>query len=600
MNAMSKTKTAKSEKAGGKALKRVIVGLGTCGMAAGAKEVYAAFQSALSKVNSDASLGKTGCIGLCYREVIVDIYDASGKRSYANVTPDMVPRIVQEDLAEGQPIEEWLLDEDEFLSGQRRIVLRNCGIIDPESIQDYIERDGYRALRKALKELTPGDVISMVKESGLRGRGGAGFPTGLKWEFTANAPGDKKYMICNADEGDPGAFMDRSVLEGDPHAVIEGMAIAGYAIGADEGIIYCRAEYPLAIERLTIAIEQARESGFLGRRIFGSDFSFDVRIKEGAGAFVCGEETALIASIEGRRGMPRVRPPFPATSGLWGKPTCINNVETLANISWIILNGPEAYAEMGTEKSKGTKVFALTGKVKRSGLVEVPMGTTLREIIFKIGGGIKDGGEFKAVQIGGPTGGCLPEELLDTPVDYDSLTGSGATMGSGGMVVADRSTCMVDLAKFFMSFAQRESCGKCVPCRIGTKRMLETLTRITEGEGSEGDLELLEGLARDVKASSLCALGGTAPNPVLSTLRYFKDEYREHVVELHCRATTCAKLTVFAIDEKLCTGCGICKRSCPTGAISGKKKEPYAINQALCTRCGACARVCPFGAVIRS
>lgn len=575
------------------------VGLGTCGMAAGAREVYTAFQSQLTRSRAEASLGQAGCIGLCYRETVVDVYEGSTKRSYGNVTPDMVPRIVQEDLVDGEPVEEWLVAEDDFLRGQKRIVLRNCGVIDPERIDDYLERKGYQALQKVLTEPSPVEVISLIKESGVREREGEGFPVGLKWEHAANAPGEKKYIICSAGEGDPGSFINRGIIEGDPHEIIEGMAIAAYAIGADEGIIYCPVEYPLTIRRLRSALDQAHERGFLGQGILGTRFSFDAHVWEGAGAFVCREETALIASIEGRRPMPDVRSPLSATSGLWGKPTYVSNAETFANIAWIILNGARAYAEMGTEASKGTKVFALTGKVVRSGLVEVAMGTTLKKIVFEIGGGIRESGQFKAVLVGGATGGFLPEHLLDTPVDYDALAGSGATIGPGGIVVADESICMVDLAKFFVSFALKESRGERTPCPNGTGRMLEILTRITEGGGEEKDLETLEGLAKEVKASSLSALGQAFQNPVLSTLRYFRDDYREHVVSKHCLAATCPKLTLFVIDEKVCTGCGVCKRACPSGAISGKKREPYSIDRVSCTRCGMCESACELDAILK-
>lgn len=583
---------------------KIIVGLGSCGLAAGAADVLSAFEAELEKNGVSAELGKTGCFGLCYREVLVDVVENGHRLSYGNVTPAMVPRIVKEHLAEGKPIEEWiaLVDgdkgvEEAFLKDQKRIVLKKCGVIDPESIDDAIAHQGYAAIAKVLKEHTPDEVVEIIKVSGLRGRGGAGFTTGLKWELTRKVPGEKKFIICNADEGDPGAFMDRSVLESDPHAVLEGMLIAGYAIGADQGYIYCRAEYPLAVKRLTLGIEQAKERGFIGKNILETDYSFDIQIKEGAGAFVCGEETALMASIEGNRGMPRMRPPYPATSGLWAKPTCINNVETLANIPWIILNGGKAYAAIGTERSKGNKVFALTGKVARSGLAEVPMGMTLREVIFDVGGGIKDNGEFKAVQIGGPTGGCLPAEMLDTPVDYDSLTLTGATMGSGGMVVLDQSTCMVDLAKFFMTFAQNESCGKCVPCRIGTKRILEILEKITQGIATGDQLNLLEQLAADVKVTSLCGLGQTAPNPVLTTIRYFKDEYLAHINEERCPAKVCVDLIDVIIDQELCRQCAICIRHCPVQAISGARKEYTEINQTICTGCRICISVCPWDAI---
>ncbi|MDP1808013.1 MAG: NADH-quinone oxidoreductase subunit NuoF [Actinomycetota bacterium] len=582
---------------------RIIVGLGSCGLAAGAKDVLAAIEAELAAKGVEAAVEQTGCIGLCYREVLVDVVTEAGKVTYGDVTPKAVTRIIQEHLIEGKPVEEMIVLSEErgseaaFLAKQYRIVLRNCGLIDPENIDDYIAAGGYQSIEKVLKTMTPEAVIGEVKTSGLRGRGGAGFPTGLKWELTNKAAGDRKYIICNADEGDPGAFMDRGVLESDPHSVLEGMLIAGYAIGADESYIYCRAEYPLAIKRLNIAIKAAKERGYLGANIMGSGFNFNIKIKEGAGAFVCGEETALMASIEGQRGMPRLKPPFPATSGLWAKPTCINNVETFANISWILKNGGATYAAMGTEGSKGTKVFALTGKISRSGLAEVPMGMSLKEVIFEVGGGIKGDGEFKGVQIGGPTGGCLPAEVINTEVDYDSLTKIGATMGSGGMVVLDQSDCMVDLARFFLAFAQNESCGKCVPCRVGTKRMLEILERITKGEATEDELVTLKALAQDIKSASLCGLGQTAPNPVLSTLRYFQDEYLAHIRDGHCAAGVCAALTKVEISQKFCRQCAVCIRHCPSQAISGARHETTVIDQTKCTQCRICVATCPWDAI---
>ncbi len=587
---------------------QVIIGLGTCGIAAGAWDVWAAFEKELKKRKVKAELKQTGCIGLCYREVLVDVVTPRGKITYGNVTAAMVSRIVNSHLIADKPIEDWIVlgdgyetSDTDFLARQYRIVLRNCGQIDPEVIEEYLATGGYKALEKVIREVPPEEVISIIKQSGLRGRGGAGFPTGRKWEFTRRAQGDKKYIVCNADEGDPGAFMDRSVLEGDPHSVLEGMLIAAYAIGADEGYIYVRAEYPLAVKRLKIAIDQARRKGFLGKNILGTSFNFDIKIKEGAGAFVCGESTALILSIEGKRGMPKSLPrPHTTEKGLWDKPTLLNNVETFANIAWIILNGAEKYSAIGTERSKGTKVFALTGKVKRSGLVEVPMGITLREIIFDIGGGIKNDGEFKAVQIGGPSGGCLSAELLDTPVDYESITQTGAIMGSGGMVVADEHACMVDLARFFLAFTQNESCGKCVPCRLGTKRMLEMLIRITRGRTRDDDLELLETLARDTKVASLCGLGQTAPNPVLTTLKYFGEEYGAHIRERRCYAGVCTELVAYVIKDNLCKGCGVCAKHCPVDAIAGARKEVHHIDESKCVKCGLCMENCPFDAVYRA
>jgi NADH-quinone oxidoreductase subunit F len=584
---------------------KIRVGLASCGIAAGGQEVYDKISSYISENNINARVEKTGCIGMCYKEVLVEIEDEQfGKTMYGEVTPADVDKILHAHLIDKNPEKEKIIFSDELggeegaiLKYQTRIVLRNCGRINPESIDEYIERDGYKALKDVLQGSKPEDVIEEVKNSGLRGRGGAGFPTGLKWQFTRAAKGEEKYIICNADEGDPGAFMDRSVLEGDPHAVLEGMLIAAYAIGAKEGYIYCRAEYPLALKRLRCAIRQAEEYGFIGDNILDSNFSFHINIYEGAGAFVCGEETALIASIEGKRGMPRLRPPFPATSGLWGKPTNINNVETYANVAWIIRNGGSKFSQYGTEKSKGTKVFALTGKIKHGGLIEVPMGMSLRDVIFKIGGGIIEDKKVKAVQLGGPSGGCIPEGLFDTPVDYDSLTATGAIMGSGGMVVMDETTCMVDMAKFFLEFTQNESCGKCTFCRIGTKRMLEILERITEGQGRKEDLPLLENLAREVSAASLCGLGQTAPNPVLTTLKYFKDEYIAHIEDKKCPAMSCRALIKYVINPEKCTGCTLCIRACPADAITGERKAPHTINQELCTKCGSCMEVCRFDAI---
>ncbi len=591
--------------------KRVLICTGTGCVLSGSLEVSKAFESELkkAKLEGQVSLTLSGCHGFCSQGPIVVIYPEGV--FYPLVQPEQVPRIVKEHLKKGEIVEEFLFTDPvtgkkiptyrdiSFYKKQTRLVLRNCGVIDPENIDEYIERDGYSALKQVLS-VSPEEVIEEVKKSGLRGRGGAGFPTGLKWELTREASGEVKYVICNGDEGDPGAFMDRSILEGDPHAVIEGMAIGAYAIGASEGYIYVRAEYPLAVKRLKVAINQAREKGFLGENIFDSSFSFDIKIKEGAGAFVCGESTALMFSIEGKRGMPRVTPPRSTEAGLWGKPTCLNNVETFANVPIILNKGADWFASIGTENSKGTKIFAVTGKVKNSGLVEVPMGTTLREVIFDICGGIKDNGEFKAVQIGGPSGGCLPEEFLDTPIDYESLNATGAIMGSGGMVIMDKSTCMVDLARFFINFTQNESCGKCVPCRLGTRRMLEMLTRLTKGKTRDDDLELLETLARDVKAASLCGLGQTAPNPVLTTLKYFSEEYEVHLKERRCFAGVCKELVVYAIKENLCKGCRVCAKHCPVGAISGAKKEVHRIDESKCVKCGLCMTHCPFDAVYKA
>ena len=525
---------------------------------------------------------------------------------YVGVTPDDVPYLVEEHFLKGRVVNKFqmpttkVVDEELGAPTQKevRIVLRNCGKIDPENIEDYIAEDGYQALAKVLTEMKPEEVIDTVLKSGLRGRGGAGFPTGKKWQFTRQAPGDIKYVVCNADEGDPGAFMNRRVLEGDPHSVIEGMAIAAYAIGAHQGYIYCRAEYPVAVSTLNIAIQQARNLGLLGKDILGSGFDFDLEVRMGAGAFVCGEETALIASIEGRRGEPRPRPPFPAVQGLWNKPTNVNNVETYSVVPQIILKGAEWYASYGTEKSKGTKTFALAGDLNHTGLIEVPFGITLREIIYDVGGGIKDGKAFKAVQIGGPMGGCVPAEYLDLPLDYESLAQAGTIMGSGGMIVLDEDTCMVDVARYFMDFTQEESCGKCTPCRVGTRRILEILTRICEGKGRDGDIELLEDLCQEIRTNSLCGLGQGAPNPVVSTLRYFRHEYEAHIYEKRCPAKVCRALIRYEISPEACTGCTVCARNCPVNAISGERRQTHVIDPDICIRCGICMQVCNFNAVV--
>jgi len=582
---------------------------GTACQASGSKRVKKALEEELKKrgLDKEIVIVETGCNGFCAQGPVMVVQPEG--IFYQKLTPEDIPLLVEEHFLKGRPVKRLFykkpapaetipyLKEISFFSEQMLIVLKNRGLIDPENIDEYIARDGYMAAAKALLEMAPEEIIDEIKRSGLRGRGGAGFPTGRKWEFARSAPGDIKYIICNADEGDPGAFMDRSVLEGDPHSVLEGMIIAAKAIGANKGFIYCRAEYPLALKRVDIAISQAREYGLLGEDILESGFDFDIEIYQGAGAFVCGEETALIMSIEGKRGNPRPRPPYPAQKGLWGSPTVINNVETLANVPKIILNGGDWFASIGTEKSKGTKVFALTGDVNNIGLVEVPMGTSLRTIIFDIGGGIPKKRKFKAVQLGGPSGGCIPEKYLDTPVDYESITELGAIMGSGGMIVMDDRTCMVDMARFFLRFIQEESCGKCTPCREGTRRMLEILDRITEGKGEPGDIELLEKLSYMIKDTALCGLGQTGPNPVLSTLRHFREEYEAHIYEKRCPARVCKALIRFEVNEEICKRCGICYKKCPAGAIEWEKKQPARINKEKCIRCMTCIINCPADAI---
>ena len=591
-------------------MKRVIVGMGTCGLSAGAQQFYDRLHELLSAEPGLFTLSGTGCIGMCYREPLVEVRDNGDRIIYGGVTPELAEEIITSHVKGGTVLDDHVIyriasdgtrsgTEKGFQKLQQRIVLRNCGTIDPESIEECEASGGYRALSSALLDMTPERIIQEIKDSGLRGRGGAGFPTGLKWSFAASYKADQKYVVCNADEGDPGAFMDRSVLEGDPHSVLEGMIICAKAIGSSSGYIYCRAEYPLAIRRLNLAIEAARGKGYLGADILGSGFDFDVKIKQGAGAFVCGEETALFASIEGKRGMPRIRPPFPAEKGLWQKPTNNNNVETYANVPWIIVNGAAAYAAFGTEKSRGTKVFALAGKVAHGGLAEVPMGTTIRDLVLDIGGGIKEGRKFKAVQMGGPSGGCIPAELGDTPVDFESIPATGAIMGSGGMVVLDDRTCMVEMARFFLDFTQNESCGKCTFCRVGTRRMLEILERITKGEGEPEDVEKLELLGRQIKEASLCGLGQTAPNPVLTTIRYYRDEYEAHIRDKKCPACSCPALVDFHIDPEKCTGCTLCAKNCPVEAITGEPKKTHVINNEICVKCSKCMTSCNFDAIYK-
>ena len=587
--------------------KHILVCHGTGCTSSKSPQILENFRKILKEKNiENVRVIMTGCFGLCAKGPIVIIRPED--TFYAMVTPEDCEEIIQTHIVEGKRVDRLLckdidgkivnsLDELNFYKKQKRIALKNCGVINPEDIDEYIAFNGYEALERVLREYTQDEVIDIIKKSGLRGRGGAGFPTGKKWELTKQSEGKQKYVVCNADEGDPGAFMDRSILEGDPHSVLEAMAIAGYSIGADKGFIYVRAEYPIAVHRLKIAIEQARKYGILGKNIFGTGFNFDIEIRLGAGAFVCGEETALLESIEGKRGQPRVKPPYPAQSGLWGKPTLINNVETYANIAQIILKGPEWYSSIGTENSKGTKVFALGGNVNNIGLVEVPMGTTLREIVYDIGGGIPNGRDFKAAQTGGPSGGCIPKEHLDTPIDYESLKQIGSMMGSGGLIVMDDTKCMVCLAKFYLEFTVSESCGKCTPCRIGTKRMLEILEKLCSGEGTEYDIYRLEKLAVNIKKASICGLGQSAPNPVISTLKYFREEFRQHAIQKECRTLECKAMAKITINEEKCKGCGLCQKHCPVNAIDGSGRDKRIINQEKCIKCGTCIASCPFHAI---
>jgi NADH-quinone oxidoreductase subunit F len=599
-----------SIKVGDARMRKVLVGMGTCGLSAGARETQEKLKELFSGSKTSAELTITGCIGMCYREPLIEVRDNESRFIYGDVTPERATEIFEKHIIGNEILKDYIVysvdakgklggSELEFLSQQTRIVLRNCGVINPESIEEYEQAGGYSALKKAILEMSTQSIIDEVKASGLRGRGGAGFPTGLKWSFAAGYKADQKYVVCNADEGDPGAFMDRSVLEGDPHSVLEGMIICGKAIGANFGYIYCRAEYPLAIKRLTLAIQTAREKGYLGKNIFNSGYDFDVKIKQGAGAFVCGEETALFASIEGERGMPRIRPPFPAEKGLWKKPTNNNNVETYANVPFIISNGASAFNVYGTEKSKGTKVFALAGKVLHGGLAEVPMGTTIEDLVFKIGGGIKKGKKYKAVQMGGPSGGCIPEWMKNTPVDFENIPKTGAIMGSGGMVVLDEDSCMVEFARFFLHFTQDESCGKCTLCRIGTLRMLEILERITRGEGKEEDIEKLKNLAQHIKEASLCGLGQTAPNPVLTTMNYYLDEYLAHIKDHKCPAGDCTALVDYLIDPEKCIGCTICAKNCPVEAIKGEPKKTHVIDKEKCVKCSRCISSCNYDAIYK-
>jgi len=585
---------------------KVIVGLGSCGIAAGAGKVYDKILALQSAEKLDIEVLKTSCIGMCYKEPLVEVVDESGSYLYGEINEERIVDILDRHVANQEPVTDYVVKtdmfetkDDYFLKDQVKIATARCGMIDPEQIEEYEATNGYKAIRKIVDtKMSSEDVIQEVLDSGIRGRGGGGFPTGMKWRFALGNKSEEKYIMCNADEGDPGAFMDRSLLEGDPHAVIEGMIIGAYAIKATGGVIYCRAEYPLAIKRVNMALDQAREKGYLGKNILGIEgFNFDIFLKEGAGAFVCGEETALIASVEGERGMPRKRPPFPAESGLWKKPTNINNVETWANIPWILFNGAKEYAKYGTEKSKGTKVFALTGKINNGGLIEVPMGITINDVIFKLGGGIQNGNKFKGVQLGGPSGGCIPAYLGDTIVDYDSVNSTGAIMGSGGMVIMDETTCMVDIARFFLDFTVKESCGKCTFCRMGTKRMLEILTRITEGDGKEGDIEELEELGIQIKENSLCGLGQTAPNPVLTTIKYFRNEYEAHINDKKCPALNCKPLLTYTVIPENCTGCTVCAKNCPSDAIIGERKQVHEVIQDKCIQCGACYTKCKFEAI---
>ena len=608
MSSLAELKAIGERVRGERADTRVLVGMATCGIAAGAAPVLTAFEEEVAKLGlSNVDVSQTGCIGICQYEPVVEIVQSGRKVTYVKMDAEKAARVAVEHLLGGKIVTEYTiggeqyaaLEDSPFYRSQKRVALRNCGVINPEKIDEYIARDGYQALHKVLTEMSSQEVIQCMLDSGLRGRGGAGFPTGRKWSLAAMNEADQKYVCCNADEGDPGAFMDRSVLEGDPHVVLEAMAIAGYAIGATQGYIYVRAEYPIAVKRLEIAIAQARSHGLLGEHIFGTDFHFDIDIRLGAGAFVCGEETALMTSIEGKRGEPRPRPPFPALKGLFQKPTILNNVETYANVPQIILHGADCFSAVGTEKSKGTKVFALGGKINNTGLVEIPMGTTLREVVEVIGGGIPNGKKFKAAQTGGPSGGCIPAEKIDVPVDYDNLIAIGSMMGSGGLIVMDEDNCMVDIAKFFLEFTVDESCGKCTPCRIGTRRLHEILERICDGKGELEDLDKLEELGQYIKQNALCGLGQTAPNPVLSTLRYFREEYLAHIVDKRCPAGVCKHLLQYSILADKCRGCTLCARKCPVGAISGSVREPHTIDAAKCIKCGACLEACKFGAIVK-